>query len=321
VKSEIRNPKSERRAGFFSSAVFVLRAWLPARRLALLPLGLCLATLASCGVSENPPPPAQGTSDKSVTGGILIPPLAGPAASNHAAFCLKICDAFEQAHLEARTYVDPKDAKESLRYRLFKPPSFEPGKTYPLVLFLHGGGATHSFDDLLKCASPVFAFGPARLVSPEEQARRPAFVVVPWSGGRGWGEENERLILATIEALRREFPLDAKRIYVTGQSMGGYGAWRMITKHPDLFAAGIPVCGGGDPADAPKARDVAVWTFHGTADTIVPVSETRGMVGALVRAGGKPIYWEYEGGTHAKTAERAYCEPSLLDWLFAQAKP
>ena len=167
----------------------------------------------------------------------------------------------------------------------------------------------------------MFAFGPARFVWAEEQARHPAFVLVPWSGGGSWDEHNERLLLSLLEALGREFPLDAKRFYVTGQSMGGFGAWRLITRHPEVFAAAVPVCGGGDPGDAPRARSVAVWAFHGTADSMVPVSSSREMVAALVRAGGTPRYWEYEGGTHARTAERAYCEPDLLEWLFAQRRP
>jgi predicted peptidase len=286
----------------------------------LLPLVAALTTLASCGISDNALAPAQKMPDQPQTGAILIPPLTGPAAARHEAFCAKICEALQKAPLEARTFTDPKEAGTPLRYRFFKPLNSSRTNTFPLVLLLHGGGATRRFEDLIKCATPVFAFGPARFVSPEEQAKHPAFVVVPWSDTRGWDDLNTRLVLDLVTALCREFPIDPKRIYVTGQSMGGYGAWRMITQHADVFAAGIPVCGGGDPADAPKARDVAVWAFHGTADGIVPPSASREMIAALVKAGGKPIYWEYDGGTHAKTAERAYCEPTLLDWLFAQKK-
>lgn len=277
-----------------------------------------LATLASCGVSENAPTPAQKVPNRPQTGGILIPPLTGPAATRHDAFCAAICAALPRARWEARTFTDPKDAGAALRSWFFQPTPASRTNALPLVLFLHGGGGTRRFEDLLQCATPVFAFGPARFVARDEQANHPAFVVVPWSGARGWDDSNTRLILGLLTALRREFPIDAKRMYVTGQSMGGYGTWQMITQHADVFAAGIPVCGGGDPADAPKAAGVAVWAFHGTADGIVPPSASRDMIAALVRAGGTPIYWEYDGGTHAKTAERAYCEPTLLDWLFAQ---
>ncbi|MCX6904491.1 MAG: prolyl oligopeptidase family serine peptidase [Verrucomicrobia bacterium] len=286
---------------------------------------VCLAVAASRSAGQSittPPPAALGWSQvKPVPGWVVIPPLTGAAVTNQSRFSAKICAALGEMPSEARRYADPANVKKGMRYRLFKPLHFDRAKAYPLVVCLHGGGAVRSFEDLLTCASPVFAFGPARLVSPEEQARHPAFVVVPWSGGGGWDAENTRLIIGLIEALGREFTVDAKRLYVTGQSMGGYGTWRMLTQYSGVFAAGLPVCGGGNPAAAAKARDVAVWAFHGSADGIVPKSEAVAMINALIRAGGKPIYWEYEGGTHAKTAERAYCEPLLLDWLFAQAKP
>jgi predicted peptidase len=286
---------------------------------------MCVTVLAWRGNGENvrieTPAAAVGSAGKTVAGITQIPPLSGPAATNQARFRAGICGMLPKVPLASGVYTDPKSPGKTLRYRLFKPSPLDRAKTYPLAIFLHGGGAQRSFDDLLKCSSPVFAFGPARLVAPEEQARHPAFVLVPWSGGRGWDEENTRLIAALLGELSREFRLDPKRVYVTGQSMGGYGTWAMIARYPELFAAGIPVCGGGDTTSAARAKDMAVWAFHGTADGIVPVSETRKMIDALRRAGGKPIYWEYTGGTHAGTAERAYCEPALLDWLFRQAKP
>jgi predicted peptidase len=208
-----------------------------------------------------------------------------------------------------------------MRYRLFRPVSPATNQLYPLVLILHGGGADNDFDQLLNCASPFFAFGPARFISAAEQARHPSFVLVPWSGGRGWQEENCRLIMALLEALRREMSIDPRRIYVTGQSMGGYGTWRLLEKYPAAFAAGIPVCGGGEPALAARAKGLSLWAFHGTGDQIVPVTESRRMIAAFQQAGGKARYWEYEGEDHADTARRAYCEPGLTDWLFAQVKP
>ena len=267
------------------------------------------------------PHPAGPPTKLPVSGKTNLPPLSREAQRVQERFCASLCRNLERAASEARVYVDSIPRQESLRYRLFKPAECDPSRTYPLVLSLHGGGASRKFEDLLTCASPVFAFGPARLVSPQEQARHPAFVLVPWSGGRDWDQQNIDLIVGLLGALRREFPIDPKRLYVTGQSMGGYGTWQLLSQHPELFAAAIPVCGGGDPASVSKAKNVAVWVFHGSKDGIVPVSESRKMVDALVAAGGKPIYWEYQAATHAATAQRAYSEPALLDWLFAQARP
>jgi predicted peptidase len=210
---------------------------------------------------------------------------------------------------------------KTLRYRLFKPLNFDATQTYPLVLSLHGGGPRHKFEHLLEGDTPGFAYGLGRLVSAETQSQHPCFVFAPWSGEQGWDEANRGLVLGALRALQAEFKIDAKRIYVAGQSMGGYGTWAMVTEHPDVFAAAIPICGGGDPEMARRAKAVPIWAFHGTADTLVPVSETRRMVRALLEAGGNITYWEYQGATHAQTAERAYGEPNLINWLFQQAKP
>jgi predicted peptidase len=254
-------------------------------------------------------------------GTTLIPPLNADDLKTQSAFSAQICLGLGHTVFATSSYADPKVRREPLRYRLFKPAQPTVTNSYPLVVCLHGGGATQDFEQLLKCLSPIFAFGPARFVSVDEQARHPAFVLVPWSGLDGWDENNLHLIVGLVGALRREFPIDPKRLYVTGQSMGGFGTWRMIEKWPELFAAAVPICGGGDPGLAHNAKRVAIWAFHGSKDGIVPVTETRRMIEALQRAGGTPIYWEYQGATHADTAERAYCEPALLEWLFAQSRP
>ena len=77
-------------------------------------------------------------------------------------------------------------------------------------------------------------------------------------------------------------PVDRSRILVCGNSMGGYASWDLLVRRPGLFAAALPVCGGGVPdLTAETSRDVAVWAFHGDADATVPVENTRGMVEAL----------------------------------------
>jgi predicted peptidase len=249
----------------------------------------------------------------------VIPPLTGGAATNQAMFLAQIQRFPKQVPAEARTFTESGGSRGSLRYHLFKPRSYDPASAYPLVLSLHGG-KPKQFDHLLEGGELGFGYGVGRLVSPEEQGKHPAFVVVPWSEGRGWVEENLRLLDGLLDALRREFRIDGQRIYVTGQSMGGYGTWALLTKHPDLFAAAIPICGGGDPASAAGFKTVPIWAFHGSGDRVVPVNESRVMIDALLKAGAQPIYWEYDGANHAQTAERAYCEPQLLEWLFSQRK-
>jgi predicted peptidase len=203
---------------------------------------------------------------------------------------------------------------------LFRPKGFQPEQTYPLVLSLHGGAPRKQFEDLVEPYLPGLAYGPGRFIAHETQDKHQCFLVAPWSNERNWDEENIRLIMALLASLQKEFRIDTNRIYVTGQSMGGFGTWSIITEHPEIFAAAIPICGGGEASRAARAKNIPIWAFHGTADRVVPVQYTRQMIAALKRAGGTPLCWEYKDADHSGTAERAYCEPDLIEWLFAQRK-
>jgi poly(3-hydroxybutyrate) depolymerase len=129
-----------------------------------------------------------------------------------------------------------------------------------------------------------------------------------------------RLALAALESLRKEFNLDPKRLYLTGLSMGGYGTWDLIARHPPLFAAAVPVCGGADESTAPTIKDLPIWCFHGGADKTVPPQRSQNMIAALKAAGGDPHYTEYPGVGH-NSWDKAYAEPDLPKWLFSHMRP
>jgi predicted peptidase len=122
-----------------------------------------------------------------------------------------------------------------------------------------------------------------------------------------------------IEALCNEHHIDKDRIYLTGVSMGGYGTWDLISRRPELFAAAIPVCGGGDPAQAEKLAKLPIWAFHGDADPLVPVQRLRDMIAAIKKAGGTPKSTEHKGVGH-DAWNATYRDNNVLDWLFAQKK-
>ncbi|HEY7116931.1 MAG TPA: prolyl oligopeptidase family serine peptidase [Tepidisphaeraceae bacterium] len=144
-----------------------------------------------------------------------------------------------------------------------------------------------------------------------------------WAAKKGsMGKEPStpmRLALEVLDQLRKEFKLDDKRLYITGLSMGGYGTWDVIARHPTLFAAAVPVCGGADESTAPTIKDIPIWCFHGGADPTVPTARSRNMIKALEAAGGQPKYTEYPGVGH-NSWDKAYSEPELPKWLFAQHK-
>jgi len=214
-----------------------------------------------------------------------------------------------------------------LAYRLLQPGKTEAGKKYPLVVFLHGAGERG--DD----NKAQLKHGASLFTKPEAREKFPCFVIAPqcpkdqtWSAVKGWTDPESfqqepkpamKLLLGAVEALEKEFAIDPDRIYVTGLSMGGYGSWDLITRHPEKFAAAIPVCGGGDKEKIAVAKGVPVWAFHGLADNVVPPARSQEMVAALRAAGGKAAHTEYPGVAHDSWTY-AYGEPNLLPWLFAQ---
>jgi predicted peptidase len=215
-------------------------------------------------------------------------------------------------------------------YRLFRPAATG---SVPLVLYLHGSGGLGR--DNNKQLGLGNVFGTRVWALPENQKRFPCFIVVPQTD-RGWaryqatqtGEaeviaglgEGSEMALAIVEQLCREFPIDHRCIYVTGQSMGGAGVWNMITHRDRYFAAAVPCCGSPTHDDPAQAIRTPLWNFHGAADDSVPVKVSRERIAALRKAGGHPISTEYAGVGH-EVWEWAFTEPALVDWVFAQRQP
>jgi predicted peptidase len=218
----------------------------------------------------------------------------------------------------ARLY---RNGREAMPYRLFIPGGYDQRQKYPLIVWLHGaGGAGH--DNLRQIAGDQIP-GTRTWTKPGNQMKYPAFVLAPQSPGR-WSDGSRDalsapllLVVGILDSLKSEFSIDPRRLYVAGQSDGGYGIWELITKRSELFAAAIPLCGGGDPARAARIVKMAIWAFHGDADETIPVTASRQMIAAVKKAGGHPRYTEYKGAGH-DIWTRAFAEPELTDWLFAQ---
>jgi predicted peptidase len=215
-------------------------------------------------------------------------------------------------------------------YRLFRPAA---GARLPLVVYLHGSGGLG--DDNEKQLGLGNVFGTQVWALPDTQQRFPCYVVAPQTD-RGWAQYEEpagggparvvagfgdgsRRALDLVQALVREFAIDERRIYITGQSMGGAGVWNLLAHRPDAFAAAAVCCGSQTPDDVTRAARVPIWNFHGDADRTVPVSVSRERIAALRKAGGHPIHTEYAGVDH-NSWEWAFTEPALPTWLFAQRR-
>jgi predicted peptidase len=203
-----------------------------------------------------------------------------------------------------------------LSYWLMSPARIEAPTKYPLVLALHGrGGNTEAAavlgSDELRQTHPCFVLAPA--------ATRSGVWTLPAEAAGLRGRPQLPLALEALAKVMAEQPIDPDRIYVTGQSMGGFGTFGALAASPQSFAAAIPICGGWTPADAARMKDVPIWAFHGDADTTVPVERTRQMIDALKQAGASPKYTEYAGVGH-NSWSRAYASPETWQWLFAQRR-
>jgi predicted peptidase len=217
-------------------------------------------------------------------------------------------------------------------YQLFVPAAHSGAQRYPLLVILHGAGTEGT--DNLRQLSPLVG-----TLIDRAQSLEPTFVLVPqdpkgdkWVSGSGEGPyRNYRqadrpqsaasgLVLAGIEELLAKFAIDPDRIYLTGGSAGGTGTWDFITRGGiGRFAAAIPVTGANDPERAAVIAQLPIWAFHGAQDSVAPVENTREMV-ARLRALGSPVrYSEYPDVGH-ESWNRAYSEPELFPWLFAQRR-
>jgi predicted peptidase len=207
----------------------------------------------------------------------------------------------------------------------------EPGKQYPLVLFLHGAGERGNDN------SSQLQYLPTWLAGAAWRQQFPCFVIAPqcraehrWSAFN-WSDKKSSPLaaepttdlaaaIAALEKVSASEPVDPDRVYLTGLSMGGYGSWELAARMPERFAAVSPICGGGDEAQAKKLTSLPIWCFHGGADQVVPVARSRAMIAAIEAAGGKPKYTEFPGVGHDSWTP-AYRDSGLLEWLFAQRRP
>lgn len=228
---------------------------------------------------------------------------------------------------EAKEFIS--EDGDTLLYRMMVPDEMVDGETYPLVLFLHGAGERGN-DNTAQLEWGVHAFA-----NPQFREWNPAIVIAPqvpegsYWGNLNWREDGTELMKEPSTPLElahqlvlqttKDFPVDENRLYITGLSMGGFGTWDMITRYPDLFAAAMPICGGGDPTKAHLLADMPIWNFHGAKDAVVPPQLSRDMIQAIRIAGGSPGYTEYPDTDHFSWIP-AYADAHVLEWLFNQRK-
>ena len=222
------------------------------------------------------------------------------------------------------------DKGDTLNYRLLFPDA-DTMRKYPLVIFLHGSGERGSDNEA------QLKWGVQNFATDQNMVLHPALVIVPqcpekvsWSNFSREKNGTEmrllanptkpmELVIGLIHQLIKTMPVDTNRIYITGLSMGGYGTYDAIERYPHLFAAAVPVCGGGDTSRASSIAHLPIWIFHGAEDPAVSPLYSLVMLQALTKAGAHPGFTQYPEVGHFSWLG-AYSDPLMMEWLFRQHK-
>jgi len=219
---------------------------------------------------------------------------------------------------------------DTLQYRLLFPDA-DTLRRYPLVVFLHGSGERGSDNEA------QLKWGVSNFATDHNMTLHPAIVIAPQCPEKdGWSNFTRGktsadihlmatpskpmdLLIGLIQELIKKMPVDPNRIYITGLSMGGYGTFDAIERYPDLFAAAVPVCGGGDLSKADLIAHIPIWIFHGAEDPAVKTAYSLDMAEALTKAGAHPGLTIYPEVGHFSWLG-AYSDQAMIEWLFRQHK-
>jgi predicted peptidase len=224
------------------------------------------------------------------------------------------------------------------RYQVYVPRERTAAEALPVILALHGGGQ-FGRDGISQTA-----IGLAHAVRRNPE-RFPAVVVfpqIPPDGTPGFQALGGRIAMAALDRTLNEFAADKSRIYLTGFSAGGNGAWNLASQSPDRFAAALVICGfvgehigttsglrypplvSSGPGDshrdfAARIAKLPIWIFHGDADPTVNVEQSRQMAAALRSVGANVQYTELPGVLH-NAWDPAYARADVIAWLFKQRR-
>lgn len=220
----------------------------------------------------------------------------------------------------------------SYKFQVYLPEDYrrDDGKLWPIIVFLHGRGERGSegmWQTQIGLPSEVR----------DHPERWPFVIVMPQCPIPAHWTDPPMLAMAmaALNQMTEEFHGDPDRTYLTGLSLGGYGAWELAKDYPHRWAA-IAIASGGifwsyapsrwqqaSTLTAEYAQAVGrtpIWLFHGSDDQVVPTRESELMFDAVKAAGGNIRLWIYEGLTH-NSWDRAYNDPELPRWLLSHRLP
>lgn len=200
-----------------------------------------------------------------------------------------------------------KKSLDEMEYVIRYPKNYDNKKVYPVLVFMHGAG-TRGNDINKVLENPFF------LIT-DEYNDFPFVTVAPLCHKNTWFDLFETVIKLIHYIYNSDFT-DQNRFYAMGASMGGYAVWQMAMSYPELFAAIVPICGGGMYWNAGRLKNVPVWAFHGDSDTVVNVIESTKMTDAIIHCGGQAKLTIYKDCDHNAWTQ-TYSNPKVFEWLLS----
>ena len=199
---------------------------------------------------------------------------------------------------------------EGLEYVIKRPKGFEKSNIYPTLFFFHGAGTRgNDINKLLE--NPFFE-------KIKAHGELPFVIVAPLCSENTWIDMWERVKKLVLHISSLSY-VDRERVYAMGASMGGYATWQIAMSLPDIFAAIVPICGGGMYWNAERLKDIPVWAFHGALDTVVFPEESKKMVEKVNKRGGNAKLTIYPENAHDAWSD-TYSNPAVFDWLLSHKK-
>jgi predicted peptidase len=225
----------------------------------------------------------------------------------------------------------------TVSYLIYLPESYpvNTARRWPLILFLHGSGEAGKNLGLLTRtglpqkleSEPDFPFvvvSPQITAPPVQGEASASFDVQVYLETWGWKRHID-ILEALLDYMQATYRIDPQRVFLTGISLGGFGAWEYALRHPDRFAAVVPIAGGFRyvddelPTNLCDLKEVPIWTFHGELDTNVPLRCSQAAVYGLKACGTEVRFTQYPDLAH-NVWTTAYNTPELWEWLLAQKK-
>lgn len=194
---------------------------------------------------------------------------------------------------------------KDINYIIKYPENFDENKKSPTILFLHGAGSRGNDIEKVK-NNPFFTITKSH--KDFEFA-----VFAPQCSTNTWFDLFEQLE-EFAEFISKQSYVDSEKLYCMGPSMGGYATWQLAMSKPELFAAVVPICGGGMYWNAGRLANMGVWAFHGGKDNVVFCEESKKMVDAVNNCGGTAKLTVYPEAMHDSWTA-TYENRDVFNWL------